>query len=58
MERNRPEWSENWQSWPHCNGQASCWMHYSRDGGGAWCRCRCVWCRIARRIRPSYAGRV
>jgi hypothetical protein len=21
------EWDENWKSWPHCNGQAGCWMH-------------------------------
>lgn len=43
------EWDENWRSWPHCNGQAGCWMHYSPES--RWCRCRCVWCRIARRTR-------
>jgi hypothetical protein len=44
-----PEWGENWHAWPHCNGQASCWMHYSPPD--AWCRCVCRWCRIARRFR-------
>lgn len=41
------EWSENWKSWPHCNGQARCWMHTSAQ----WCDCVCWWCRIARRFR-------
>lgn len=47
----RTEWSENWKSWPHCNGQALCWMHYPPTE--AWCRCTCRWCRIARRVRSD-----
>lgn len=43
------EWSENWRAWPHCNGQDGCWMHIT--SAKPWCRCRCGWCRIARRIR-------
>lgn len=43
------EWDERWGSWPHCNGQGGCWMHYS--AADRWCRCRCVWCRIARAVR-------
>lgn len=44
-----PEWTENWKSWPHCNGQAGCWMHTS----ASWCKCRCGWCRIARLVRSE-----
>lgn len=40
------EWSENWRAWPHCCGQARCWMHYSPET--AWCECVCRWCRLAR----------
>lgn len=42
------EWGENWRSWPHCNGEAGCWMHC--DPETRWCRCRCGWCWTARRI--------
>lgn len=41
------EWTENPLSWPHCNGQAGCWMHV----GEPWCWCRCRWCRLARFLR-------
>lgn len=44
-----PGWSENWKVFPHCNGQAQCWMHITRSK--PWCRCVCAWCRIARKIR-------
>jgi hypothetical protein len=43
-----PEWSERWGSWPHCNGQGQCWMHYSP--AMRWCRCRCGWCELARLV--------
>lgn len=49
------EWSENWRSWPHCNGQASCWMHI--NSRRAWCECACRWCHIARKIRNPYSCR-
>lgn len=45
------EWDENWRSWPHCNGQAGCWMHYPAPT--SWCGCACRWCRVARRLRPG-----
>lgn len=44
-----PEWSENWKAFPHCNGQAACWMHITSSK--PWCRCTCGWCRIARKVR-------
>lgn len=44
-----PEWSERWGAWPHCNGQAGCWMHLGR--ARRWCGCRCGWCRVARAVR-------
>ena len=44
------KWDENWRSWPHCNGQAGCWMHCTTPPA-PWCRCRCRWCRIARMVR-------
>lgn len=43
------EWSERWGSWPHCNGQAGCWMHVDEEK--RHCACSCVWCRVARKIR-------
>lgn len=43
------EWDENWRSWPHCNGQIGCWMHYGPRT--RWCLCRCIWCRFARKVR-------
>lgn len=49
------EWGENWYSFPHCNGQGGCWMHYCTER--AWCKCACGWCRIARLVRPHYKGR-
>lgn len=49
----RTEWDERWGSWPHCNGQAGCWMHVS----ARWCGCRCRWCRVARAIRRDGQGR-
>lgn len=48
------EWSERWAAWPHCNGQAGCWMHYGPST--RWCRCRCRWCDLARLIRPRAAN--
>jgi len=43
------EWSERWAAWPHCCGQAGCWMHaWPTD---RWCGCRCLWCRLARLLR-------
>ena len=44
-----PEWSERRGAFPHCNGQAGCWMHLRR--AIRWCRCRCGWCRVARLVR-------
>lgn len=43
------EWGENWASFPHCHGQAQCWMHITSQK--PWCRCRCPWCRLARLAR-------
>lgn len=43
------EWSERWGAWPHCNGQARCWMHLDKER--RWCECRCRWCRVARKVR-------
>ncbi len=45
-----PEWGENLWAWPHCNGQARCWMHYRDE---PWCLCHCRWCRIARLVRQD-----
>lgn len=47
-----PEWHENWRAFPHCNGQARCWMHCTTPPA-PWCRCSCRWCRIARLIRKD-----
>jgi hypothetical protein len=48
------EWDENWRAWPHCCGQARCWMHTSAQ----WCDCRCTWCKLARRYRRlDYSGK-
>ena len=38
----------SWRTFPHCCGQAGCWMHTPFNG--AWCRCKCPWCRVARRL--------
>lgn len=38
------EWAENPRAWPHCCGQARCWVHV----GNPWCWCRCRWCALAR----------
>lgn len=46
------EWTEgSAATWPHCCGQARCWMHYSP--ARRWCDCACAWCRIARRWRAA-----
>ena len=50
-----PEWGERWGAWPHCNGQARCWMHYSP--ASRWCQCVCLWCYFARGIRCEYGDR-
>lgn len=49
------EWDERWGSWPHCNGQASCWMHVGPSS--RWCQCSCLWCRTARLARRDGAPR-
>ena len=47
------EWSEGhatyggWTTWPHCCTQAGCWMHSTSK---QWCGCKCVWCRLARKL--------
>lgn len=38
------EWTEGPDKKGHCCTQGQCWAHVSR----AWCRCRCLWCRVAR----------
>ena len=40
------EWTEGPDKKLHCCTQAQCWAHATT--AGAWCRCKCLWCRVAR----------